>query len=290
MTDNNVLLLHPGEMGSAIGARLRSKGLHVLWAGQGRSDQSRLRAQQADLSDCETVAQGLQSCRTVISICPPHGAIDLAQQVADQGFTGRYVDANAISPQSSAQVAAIVSSAGASFTDGSVIGPPPAGSRSARLYLSGSDAPELAELLSAAPLTATALSGGDFAASALKMCFGGWNKARTALLINLRTLAAKHGVDGALMAEWAGMDPAVLRLFDPDNSSSVMGNARKAWRWSGEMREIAATFEQAELPGDFHTGAAEVFDRLECFRDATGQPDFEAMAAALMNAKPEQGA
>lgn len=283
MTEPQILLLHPGAMGAAIGARLRARGLSILWASDGRSDESVRRARAADLTDCETIAQGLESCQIVLSVCPPHGAVELAQQVADLGFTGQYIDANAISPQSSAQISKIVSTAGATFTDGGIIGPPPAGNSQARLYLSGGNPHKLAELLNSPPLTTKAMANGEFSASALKMCFGGWNKARTALLINLRTLATEHGVADALMAEWSVMDPAVLRMFDPDNGSSVMGNAYKAWRWSGEMREIAATFEQAGLPGGFHDGAAEVFERLERFKDATEQPPFGAMAAELLS-------
>ena len=35
-----------------------------------------------------------------------------------------------------------------------------------------------------------------------------------------------------------------------------------AGRWVGEMEEIATAFEQVGIPGNFHLGAAEIFDML----------------------------
>jgi len=48
--------------------------------------------------------------------------------------------------------------------------------------------------------------------------------------------------------------------------------ARKAWRWIGEMEEIAASFQAAGLPGGFHLAAAELYRRLEGFKDGAGPP------------------
>jgi coenzyme F420 hydrogenase subunit beta len=41
----------------------------------------------------------------ILSICPPHAALDVARAV--EGFDGVYVDANAISPMRAQEVAAI---------------------------------------------------------------------------------------------------------------------------------------------------------------------------------------
>ena len=39
MADRAIGLLHPGEMGAAIGAALRANGCRVGWASAGRSDE-----------------------------------------------------------------------------------------------------------------------------------------------------------------------------------------------------------------------------------------------------------
>jgi len=41
-------------------------------------------------------------------------------------------------------------------------------------------------------------------------------------------------------------------------SEVITVQARKAWRWIGEMEEIAASFEAAGLPGGFHLAAADL--------------------------------
>lgn len=283
MSSDKILLLHPGEMGAGIGERLVAKGLTVCWVGDGRSADTRRRADEIGLQDCGTLAQGLETCDLVISVCPPHGAVDLARLVAAEGYQGRYVDANAIAPANSQQIGQIVSTAGAQFTDGGIIGPPPTGGGKCRLYLSGGQATELQALLDAPPLTVIALPGEAGAASALKMCFAGWNKARIGLIMNLRALAHVHGVEDALFQEWQVMDPAVMRFIDDKQpAGSVMASARKAWRWGPEMTEIAATFGDAGLPAAYHDGAADVFNRLSGFKDRRDIPDFDEIAAALL--------
>ena len=51
MAPETVGLLHPGEMGSALGGMLRAGGSRVLWASEGRSESSRERAVRAGLVD-----------------------------------------------------------------------------------------------------------------------------------------------------------------------------------------------------------------------------------------------
>lgn len=59
--------------------------------------------------------------------------------------------------------------------------------------------------------------------------------------------------------------------FGPDLKARVESTARgvgpKAWRFTDEMREIAASFGAAGLPSEFHQGAAEIYARLERFKD-----------------------
>ena len=43
-------------------------------------------------------------------------------------------------------------------------------------------------------------------------------------------------------------------------------NTAKAWRFKGEMREIAATFKSAGFPEGFHESAANIFSQLTDFK------------------------
>jgi hypothetical protein len=49
----------------------------------------------------------------------------------------------------------------------------------------------------------------------------------------------------------------------------------KAWRFAGEMDEIASTFESAGLPSGFHQAAGEVCTRLDGFKDSREIPNLE---------------
>lgn len=279
MTIDTITILHPGEMGAAIGARLRERGLRVLWIGQGRGQASRDRARSAGLEEAGSLAGALAASPLTLSVCPPHAAIDTARAVAACGYAGTYIDANAIAPATTLQVGEIVGAAGARFIDGGIVGPPPGPNDPrgrARLYLSGPEAPALAPALTSGALEVVALDGPIGQASALKAAFAAWNKGTLALLANVLALADAHGVDAALQAEWAQRDPEVIDRF-----GRVCASARKAWRWHGEMDQIAAAFEAAGLPGGAWAGAAEIYRRQAGFKDDPGAPALAAIVAAL---------
>jgi 3-hydroxyisobutyrate dehydrogenase-like beta-hydroxyacid dehydrogenase len=140
MTIATVGLLHPGAMGAAVGALLTRGGRAVLWASDGRSAASAARAEKASLQDAGTATMLAARSDLVLSICPPHAAVDTARAVGR--FTGLYVDANAVSPGTAAEIRAVVEAVGARYVDGGIIGPPPAAENpGTRLYLAGPDAP-----------------------------------------------------------------------------------------------------------------------------------------------------
>jgi 3-hydroxyisobutyrate dehydrogenase-like beta-hydroxyacid dehydrogenase len=244
-------LLHPGEMGAALGAALRARGETVLWASTGRSAATAERAAQAGLEDVGEVKELCRRSEVVLSVCPPHAALDVARAAA--GFTGIYVDANAIAPQTARTIAGLH----ARFVDGGIVGPPPHEPGTTRLYLSGGEAEPVAGLFARTTVDARVISDEPGAASALKAAYAGWTKGSAALLITVRELARAEGVESTLLEEW--------RLSEPEledwSAAAARAAARKGWRWVGEMREIAQAMAAHELPAGFHEAAAEVFRR-----------------------------
>src|SRR5712692_1808584 len=278
MASSTIGLLHPGDMGGMVGASARANGLRVLWASEGRSAQTRERATAAGLEDVKALAPLVAASQVILSVCPPHAAVDLAREVAAQGFSGVYVDGNAVSPQTGREIGRIVEKGGATFVDGGIIGPPPRKPGTTRLYLSGEQAGTIARLFEQGPLEAIAIDGGPGAASALKMAYASYTKGTSALLIAIRALAMQAGVDKALLDEWGRSQPGVPARSESD----ARANARKAWRFTGEMAEIAATLEAADLPGGFFHAAGEIYERLAKYKDTTGTPSAaEVIKAAL---------
>jgi 3-hydroxyisobutyrate dehydrogenase-like beta-hydroxyacid dehydrogenase len=277
MDPTTIGLLHPGEMGSAVGAAARAGGARVLWASEGRGPATAGRAAADALEDAGTPADLVRRTGMILSVCPPAAAREVARQVARLGFRGIYVDANAVAPATTREVGAIVEAAGARFVDGGIIGPPPRRPGVARLYLSGAAAREVAALFAGSLLEPIVVAGPPGAASAVKMAYAGWNKGSQALLMAMRALAIREGVDEVLLAEWARSQPDLPKRSE----AAVTANARKAWRFVGEMDEIAATCAAAGLPAGFHEAAAGIYRRLEGWKDTPAPPSVAEAAKAL---------
>lgn len=269
-----IVLLHPGAMGSSVGAAARVGGATVVWAGEGRSPATAARATAAGLEDAGSLAAALDGAGAVVSVCPPDAAVEAAEAVAAHGFAGIYVDANAVSPATAARVAQAVTGS-ATYVDGGIVGGPAWRPGTTRLYLSGADAEVVAAWFAAGPLEAVAIGEDPTAASALKMAYAAWTKGSGALLLAVRALAAATGVEEALLAEWRRSQP------DLPADAGAARAAPKAWRFAGEMREIADTFSAANLPVGFHRAAAEVFERLAGFKDADAPATGEVLSALL---------
>jgi 3-hydroxyisobutyrate dehydrogenase-like beta-hydroxyacid dehydrogenase len=260
MGEAQIGLLHPGEMGAAVAGCLAAAGHPVLWASAGRGPATAARAGAAGLRDAGTATALARRAGVILSVCPPHAALDVSRSVAGSaapGFGGVYVDANAVSPGTAREIARIVEAGGAHYVDGGIIGPPPAVPGRTRLYLSGARAAEVADLFAGTALDARVLEGGSASASALKMAYAGWTKGTAALILAVRGLARASGVEDALLAEWQESQPELAGRSQRAASSA----AAKGWRWAGEMEEIAASMAAAGLPRGFHEAAAEVFRR-----------------------------
>ena len=274
--NDTIALLHPGDMGGAVGACFVQRGLRVSFAAAGRSTATLERARAAGLEDAGTLAACLAPAQIALAVCPPHAALDLAREVAACGFRGCYVDANAIAPATAREVGRIVESAGATFVDGGIIGPPPRGEGRTRLYLSGHQAAMVAALCEGTPLRAIVVDGPPGAASAVKACYSAWNKGTIAMLAAIRALARHEGVDQEILVEWSISHPELVK-----RSEAITTQAQKAWRWIGEMDELAQAFEAAGLPDGFVAAAGECYERLTSYKDATPPIPFDAILAKL---------
>jgi len=264
-------------MGAAVGASLRTSGVRVLWASDGRSAATRKRAEQEGLEDVRTVAALVAASDTVLSVCPPESAVDVARQVMGLKFAGLYVDANAVSPATARELSAIVEQGGAVYVDGGIVGSPPKTRGTTRLYLSGVQADRVAAPFAAGPLEAIVVDGKVGAASALKMAYASWTKGSQALLMAVRAFAMAEGVDEGLLQEWQRSQPDLPKRSE----KAVEGTSPKAWRFVGEMEEIAASYAEVNLPSGFHKAAAELYQRLAVYKDTEHPPTIAEAADKL---------
>jgi 3-hydroxyisobutyrate dehydrogenase-like beta-hydroxyacid dehydrogenase len=251
-------ILSPGEMGSGVGTVLHQHGLRVLTCLAGRRPESRERAARAGFEDTGDLASLVRTCDVLLSILPPAVAGAVADQVA-AAITATnsdllYVDCNAIAPNTAAAIFRTVTTAGARFADAGIIGPPPTRPGN-RIFASGPGAAEFAAL-GEFGLDIRVLDGDVGQASGLKMCYAAMTKGMQALGAELLVAARLLGVEDTLLAEQSEGDVATVRRFV---ERALQTMPPKAYRWIGEMEEIARCFEDLGLPGRLMLGAADVY-------------------------------
>ncbi|MQA95086.1 MAG: DUF1932 domain-containing protein [Streptosporangiales bacterium] len=265
-------LLHPGQMGAAVGAQARGgeRPDEVLWLPEGRSEASKRRAADAGLSERADLATALAECDVVLSICPPAAADEVARGVAWAAaatrFEGLYVEGNAIAPERAGRIRDTLAAAGVRTVDGGIIGPPPQGPGTTRLYLSGDagDVTEAAAAFAGTDLETVALDGPVGAASGMKLAYASYQKVSRLLGAVSHALAREHGVQAHLEHEAELLNSRPLAETDVFSSA-----AAKAWRWGPEMAEAADALRTAGLPGDLAEAASLVFERWESAKDRT---------------------
>lgn len=280
---NNITagLLNPGAMGSTVGRCIQAANHRIIWAGDGRSEASHQRAADNGFENVGSVQNLVQQSDVIFSICPPAAAADIATEVAAQSFSGIYVDANAISTDTTDKIKTIIESAGGNFVDGGIIGPPASRPGTTRLYVSGPQAAVVVPLLADGLLPAILMSEKTGDASALKMAYAAYTKGHSALLLLSRSLARAYHIENHLLDEWA----LSQNHLDDLCHSECLTAAKKAWRFNNEMREIADTMGSAGLPDNFHLGAAELYDRLASFQHREGLPALEEVLDKLVAEK-----
>ena len=254
-----VAMLAQGAMGAAVARRLTAMGATVLSSLEGRGAGSRARAAEAGMIDVAPTR--FAEADVFLSIVPPDAAFDTAAAVLPHLAAGGrhvpYVDCNAVSVSTVRRVAALAQQSGSPFIDAAIIGPPlKPGVETTVFYAAGAD---LAPLLGLRDhgLDIRTLDTGVGAASALKMSYAGITKGLTCLGAAMILAATREGAADALLVELERSQPELLALFRP----RIPDMLPKAYRWSGEMEEIAA-FVGADEAATIYEGMARVYERL----------------------------
>ena len=269
-------VISPGDMGVSIAASAINNGNHVYWASEGRGAETRERAAEHNLIDVGTLAELCKQCSIILSVVPPSAAEQVASEVSAQRFAGTFADLNAISPQRAQRIGQTLEQSGIAFVDGGIVGPPAWQPKTTWLCLAGKRSSTIANCFTNGPLQTEILGDRVGDASALKMCYGAYTKGHTALIAGVLGTAENLGVHDALKRRWAD-DGSGL---DRNAAARVARITDRAWRWVGEMEEIAATFESANMPRGFHEAARDIYRRLAPFKDQP-RPDPEAVLEAL---------
>lgn len=259
-----IAIVGAGEMGAAVGRRLREAGARVVISLAGRSDESVARVRSAGLevvSDDDTL---VRDANFVLSIVPPGVAVEVAERLrgplARAHAKPAFVECNAISPATCRRIHDLLGAS--TFIDAGIIGGPPVAgtqdpAKGPRFYASGTDALMLTHL-SAFGLDIAVLDGPVGAASGLKLSYAGLTKGFTALCATMLAAADRDGLAVALRAELARSQPSFLARLD----RAVPAMRPKAYRWVAEMQQIAEFVGSAEDGATIYEGAALLYQRI----------------------------
>ncbi len=257
MQVRRIAILSPGEMGHSVGRCLLDGGFDVATCLTGRSERTRTLTAAAGIRDVPDLVKLVRETDLILAILVPDQALALAGQMSEvmkrTGSSPAYADCNAVSPDSAREIDRVVTAAGGRFIDAGIIGGPPGAGEKTRFYASGPHEAILTQL-DGHGILVRPLGGEVGRASGIKMCYASVTKGTSALHAAALIAAETMGLSEDLLAEFAESQAQRLKAMGGVNSLSA-----KAFRWIGEMHEIAATYDQAGVTPHFHEGAAEIF-------------------------------
>jgi 3-hydroxyisobutyrate dehydrogenase-like beta-hydroxyacid dehydrogenase len=259
-----VAVIGAGEMGSAVGRRLRRMGARVLTELKGRSAASARRVADAGLEVIDDDQLLVRAADFILSIVPPGVAWAVAERfrppLSRSARKPVFVECNAIAPRTMRRIEAILSETRCGLVDAGIIGgPPPLDDRTngPRFYAAGPQAHMFAGLAQYG-LDIAVLEAPIGAASALKLSYAGLTKGVTALGSAMIAAAAREQMADALRMELARSQPDLLARLE----RSVPGMFSKAYRWVAEMEQIADFAGDEGTGGLIYQGAARLYERI----------------------------
>jgi 3-hydroxyisobutyrate dehydrogenase-like beta-hydroxyacid dehydrogenase len=278
-----IAVIGAGEMGAAVGRRMREAGARVLTTLAGRGTASARRVAEAGIEVVDDDERLVGEATFVLSIVPPGQAVHVAERfcapLSRAAHKPVFAECNAVAPVTVRRIAVMLAPSGCRFIDAGIIGgPPPAGrlDKGPRFYASGPDAHLLARLR-AFGLDIATLDGPIGAASALKLSYAGLTKGITALGAAMVAAASREGLDGALRAELARSQPEILARIE----RGLPAMFPKAYRWVAEMEEISSFVGSVNGGAEIYSGAARLYAQIAADLDAeAAQP---TLLAALQS-------
>ncbi len=249
-----------GEMGAGVARRLVERGAQVFTSLVGRSSASAERAKAAGVTATDDSA--LVETDMLLSIVPPSAAAATAERflplIAKAGKKPTYIDCNAIAPQTVNTIATHFVEQKLPFVDVGIIGAPPRRDGSSpKFYMSGPITTE-ADTLKQLGLDTRVLSKNVGDASALKMSYAGITKGFQALGSSMALGAGRNGAADSLIAELKDSQPQLYAWL----CRMLPFMYDKAYRWDGEMREIAKFLLPEEGASKMLSGAADLYEHI----------------------------
>jgi len=251
----------PGDMGQGVAGQLQKKGYTVLTALDQRSERSKKMAKDIGLTDVGSIDKLVAESDLIMSVMNPGSAIDFAREaaaaIAKQSRKPLFIDCNAIAPDTMREIAELMKGAGSRCLDGGLIGPPPRGTAKVHLYVAGPGVKDI-EQIGNEQLVVHVMSEKLGDASAIKMCYGAFNKGIQGLLVEIFMASHRLGVHDMLEQQILSSRADIYNWL----LGTLPQMPPKAYRWVPEMLQIAKTFEGVGMTPRLFQGQSDMFEMI----------------------------
>ena len=258
----HIAIVGAGDMGSSVAAELLDNGFDVTTCLERRSQRSRQLAARAGVRTVADAESLVADADLLLSIIPPSAAVSVARQMLPLIYRtasrALYAECNAVAPSTVLGIAELAAAHDVDFQDIGIVGSPPrAGHIPVRFYTSGPHE-EVLRRIATARIDVKPLGAEIGRASAMKMVYASLNKGTNALRAAVILAAEQLGVGENLRKEVEHSLPNVYEAMQ----NRMPNIACDAARWTGEMREIASTYEAAGVTPKFHEAAEWIYKLL----------------------------
>jgi len=235
-----------GEAGGIFGQDMTAAGLQVrtfdilFRANQCRETMIE-KARQLKVQPCDTPSDAIKGADLVLSAVTASSATDAAREAADSLSREQiFMDINSVSPETKREIAELVGPSAGAFVESAVMAPVPPQRLKVPMLLGGESAAEVAQLLQAIGMNATAISDRIGVASAIKMCRSIIIKGLESLAVESMFAARRHGAEEMVLASLAATYPQMG--WSNGLPDYLVGRvAEHGRRRANEMREVAQT-------------------------------------------------
>ena len=261
-------VLYAGEMGSAVGRLLSTRGIRVVTTVEERSERTKRSGDEAGIEVLPTLTDVKRVANIVISVVVPTAATNVANAYCSRGSApadALYLDINSISPATVGRIEDCLTSADIQFVDGAIHGLAAQLESRGTLYLSGGSADRVARLFDGA-MRLRVLGDSCGPASSFKMMLGGMSKGLVALFLELGLVARRTEVLDELLTEAGHYYPGVMSAIE----RLLPTYPRHAARRGDELREVGQTIRATGLEPNMISAAEQIITAL-------GDMDLEAV-------------
>ena len=285
-----------GEVGKTFTAGLKSRVLSMAawdlkFDDPARRDAARAHAASEGIAACRSLQELCARSDLVISAVTASDTLAVAQAAAPHVRSGTvFLDLNSASPGTKQRAASLVEAAGAWYVEAGVMtSVPPYGIR-APMLLGGARATELAQVLNAWGMDATAVSDKLGIASAIKMCRSVMIKGLEALVIESYATARAYGVEDYMIPTLQETFPSID--WQQQGAYFFSRVVQHGQRRAEEMREAAHTVREAGFEPFMTASIADkqqwVADQAKAgvFKDIAKDARWQDYADRLLATKP----